>query len=354
MLAANHDLELRNIMTIRDSVHNNGRRNGQSVDIPTRTWRILGASFFLLGLVNNVLYVIILSAALDLVSSVPKGLVLFCNIAPSLAAKIGWPYLLKGQVRYTRRIIGCCTLSFTGMLVIATFDSLAARLLGICLASFSCGLGEITFLQLITRYNSLEINGHCNLRDYYPLWQLIYQTFVFLSRSSISFGLPPLPVQYLPLPAILQGIILSILTSEAALGLFDATDGAYFVALLIAIEGICGGLAYVNVYYHIGHDHVVSPRDVVMDEEREELISDRAGNLSRSLEPSAGRREINSNIHTDSTREEWVRQAREFRMGSMGFADSFGILLASLIAMPTELYLCSLQVRRGIEYCRQI
>ncbi|KAG8814216.1 battenin CLN3 protein, partial [Serendipita sp. 400] len=71
-------------MTIRDSVHNNGRRNGQSVDIPTRTWRILGASFFLLGLVNNVLYVIILSAALDLVSSVPKGLVLFCNIAPSL------------------------------------------------------------------------------------------------------------------------------------------------------------------------------------------------------------------------------------------------------------------------------
>ncbi|KAG8858207.1 battenin CLN3 protein [Serendipita sp. 411] len=510
MLAANHDLELRNIMTIRDSVHNNGRRNGQSVDIPTRTWRILGASFFLLGLVNNVLYVIILSAALDLVSSVPKGLVLFCNIAPSLAAKIGWPYLLKGQVRYTRRIIGCCTLSFTGMLVIATFDSLAARLLGICLASFSCGLGEITFLQLITRYNSLEINGHCvgyfasgtgaaglfgaglwwilrqigvrtgilicsalpfamplvwfsllpqpnsvfftedttpqystlptaeeelpesgeddirvedvdpiaplasshskvslslkekwdltqpmllkymlplfsvylfeytinqgvsptllytvptsglwsflikNLRDYYPLWQLIYQTFVFLSRSSISFGLPPLPVQYLPLPAILQGILLSIFTSEAALGLFDVTDGAYFVALLIAIEGICGGLAYVNVYYHIGHDHVVSPRDVVMDEEREELISDSTGNLSRSLEPSAGRQVIDSNIHADGTREEWVRQAREFRMGSMGFADSFGILLASLIAMPTELYLCSLQVRRGIEHCRQI
>ncbi|KAG8858799.1 hypothetical protein FRC20_011962, partial [Serendipita sp. 405] len=80
-----------------------------------------------------------------------------------------------------------------------------------------------------------------------------------------------------------------------------------------------------------------------MDEEREELISDRAGNFSRSLEPSAGRRVIDSNIHTDNTREEWVRQAREFRMGSMGFADSFGILLASLIAMPTELYLCSLQ-----------
>jgi hypothetical protein len=31
-----------------------------------------------------VLYVVILSAALDLVATVPKGVVLFCNIAPSL------------------------------------------------------------------------------------------------------------------------------------------------------------------------------------------------------------------------------------------------------------------------------
>lgn len=100
--------------------------------------RKLGASFFLFGLINNgvyverlssesdveassnltVLYVIILSAALDLVPpSTPKGIIAFCNIAPALVAKVGWPYVLKGRIRYVKRIFGCCILSSLGMLV---------------------------------------------------------------------------------------------------------------------------------------------------------------------------------------------------------------------------------------------
>ena len=45
------------------------------------------------------------------------------------------------------------------------------------------------------------------------------------------------------------------------------------------------------------------------------------------------------------------KQEREFRIGSMGFADSLGILLASLIAMPTEIGLCRTQVHRGKNLC---
>jgi len=52
--------------------------------------------------------------------------------------------------------------------------------------------------------------------------------------------------------------------------------------------------------------------------------------------------------------EQWKRQAKEFRIGSLGFADSLGILLASLIAMPTELGLCRLQVSRGKELCKRL
>lgn len=64
------------------------------------------------------LYVIILSAALDLVPpSTPKGIIAFFNIAPSFVAKVGWPYLLKGQIRYDRRLTGCCILSMIGMIV---------------------------------------------------------------------------------------------------------------------------------------------------------------------------------------------------------------------------------------------
>ncbi|KAI8974779.1 batten's disease protein Cln3 [Trametes punicea] len=445
----------------------------------------LGLSFFLFGLINNVLYVIILSAALDLVPpSTPKGIIAFCNIFPALVAKLGWPYLLKGRIRYARRLIGCTACSVCGMLVVALFESLYMRLLGICLASFSSGLGELTFLQLSTRYHPPFVAGHSvgyfasgtggaglvgaflwwelrglgvrlgvglsailpfvipvtyflilprpdrfagrafaaedgddfddapitasyaplprgeeddslpvteseatvkapfalsmedkwrlvkpmltkymlplfcvylfeytinqgisptlvypvpapdshwfmslfihSVRDYYPLWQLIYQSTVFLSRSSISLGLPPLPGRLLPLPAIVQGVILSTLAYESAVGVFGDDDDARegwsfaFVFLLIAIEGICGGLAYVNVFYRINQER----RDV----------------------PGAGA----------GAEAERAKQEREFRIGSIGLSDSAGILMASLLAVPTEIELCRAQVARGKTICQSL
>ncbi|KAF8909645.1 CLN3 protein-domain-containing protein [Gymnopilus junonius] len=139
------------------------RPGGRSLkEIEREKWllRKLGFSFFIFGCINNVLYVIILSAALDLVPpSTPKGIIAFCNIAPALVAKVAWPYVLKGRIRYARRLIGCCLLSTLGMLVIALFDSLFMRLLGIGLASFSSGLGELSFLQLSTTYAPPSIAG---------------------------------------------------------------------------------------------------------------------------------------------------------------------------------------------------
>ncbi|KAI0752633.1 batten's disease protein Cln3 [Daedaleopsis nitida] len=437
----------------------------------------LGVSFFLFGLINNVLYVIILSAALDLVPpSTPKGIIAFCNIFPALVAKLGWPYLLKGRIRYARRLIGCTAISVCGMLVVAIFDSLSMRLLGICLASFSSGLGELTFLQLSTRYHPRSVAGHSvgyfasgtggaglvgaflwwelrglgvrlgvglssilpfvipvvyffvlprpdifspgasydddgegaplsapyirlpneaaeeedaipvtesealvttpialtledkwtlakpmlmkymlplfcvylfeytinqgiaptlvypvptsdahwlmsriihSIRDYYPLWQLVYQTTVFLSRSSITLGLPPLPGKLLSLPAIVQGFILTTLAVESAVGFFgDEHEGLSFAFafLLISIEGICGGLAYVNVFYRINQEKRDTPG---ADPER-------------------------------------AKQEREFKIGSIGLADSTGILMASLLAVPTEIGLCRAQVARGKTFCQSL
>jgi battenin len=84
----------------------------------------------------------------------------------------------------------------------------------------------------------------------------------------------------------------------------------------------------VNVYYHVGHEEIIVPS-------------------------------IEEGSHTplqgpDIAVEQWQRQAKEFRIGSLGFADSFGILLASLIAMPTELGLCQLQVLRGKDLCKRL
>jgi len=48
---------------------------------------------------------------------------------------------------------------------------------------------------------------------------------------------------------------------------------------------------------------------------------------------------------------ERVKQEKEFKIGSIGFADSLGILLASILAMPTEVELCRAQIHRGKSLC---
>ncbi|KAI0353972.1 batten's disease protein Cln3 [Trametes cingulata] len=474
-LASEEDeLEAATLLSGEDAVDTTATKDSEARKLMLR----LGLSFFLFGLINNVLYVIILSAALDLVPpSTPKGIIAFCNIFPALVAKLGWPYLLKGRIRYARRLVGCTAISVTGMIVVALFDSLYMRLLGICLASFSSGLGELTFLQLSTRYHPPSVAGHSvgyfasgtggaglvgaflwwelrnlgvrvgvglssilpfvipltyflilprperfigrafpipedddmdsaamttsyaplprgededdvpvtepeaavkapvalsmedkwrlakpmltkymlplfcvylfeytinqgisptlvypvptpdthwfmsllihSIRDYYPLWQLVYQSTVFLSRSSISLGIPPLPGRLLSMPAIVQGVILSTLAYESAVGIFgDANEGwsFAFVFLLIAVEGICGGLAYVNVFYRINQEKHDTPG---VDPER-------------------------------------AKQEREFKIGSIGLADSAGILMASLLAVPTEIELCRAQVARGKVFCQSL
>jgi len=155
-----------------------------------------------------------------------------------------------------------------------------------------------------------------SIRDYYPLWQLVYQSTVFVSRSSISLGIPPLPARLLSLPAITQFLILVTLIYESAVGIFSEDHSAssiIFVFLLISIEGICGGLAYVNVFYRINQER--PDPSTVLDTER-------------------------------------ARQELEFKIGSLGFSDSSGILLAAVLAVPTELELCRAQVARMKMLCK--
>ena len=60
----------------------------------------------------------------------------------------------------------------------------------------------------------------------------------------------------------------------------------------------------------------------------------------------------NSDTDTDTdTDAERTLQSRAFQIGSIGFADSTGILLASIIAVPVEVGLCRMQVRRGKGVC---
>ncbi|KAK6535554.1 battenin CLN3 protein [Orbilia ellipsospora] len=115
------------------------------------------AAFWLFGLINNVLYVIILSAALDLVGpDVPKGVVLLFDVMPSFLTKLFAPYFIH-LISYRVRILIFFLLSTCGMLVVAFGDSIAWRLFGIAIASLSSGGGELTFVSMTHFYDHFSL-----------------------------------------------------------------------------------------------------------------------------------------------------------------------------------------------------
>lgn len=109
------------------------------------------------------LYVIILSSALDLVGpSVPKGIVLLADVIPSFVTKLCAPYFIH-KIPYNIRILIFCALSACGMLVIALTPQLqdaktiTIKMCGVMLASLSSGGGELSFLGLTHYYGHFAL-----------------------------------------------------------------------------------------------------------------------------------------------------------------------------------------------------
>ncbi|CUS21098.1 LAQU0S02e05820g1_1 [Lachancea quebecensis] len=114
--------------------------------------------FWIFGLVNNVLFVVILSAAADIVGpNLPKSLILLVDILPSFAVKLSAPFFIH-KVPHRRRIMLLILLSCVGMILVSG-RKLSVCIGGIILASLSSGLGEITFLQLTHYHQQPSLNG---------------------------------------------------------------------------------------------------------------------------------------------------------------------------------------------------
>lgn len=114
-------------------------------------------------MINNVIYVIILSAALDLVGpSIPKGVVLLADVIPSFGTKLVAPYFIH-VVPYSTRIVIFVFLSAVGMLLVALSPSytdgatISTKIAGIILASFSSGGGELSFLGMTHFYGPFSL-----------------------------------------------------------------------------------------------------------------------------------------------------------------------------------------------------
>ncbi len=117
-------------------------------------WRLLGA-WALLGLCNNVGYVIMLSSAEDILAG-RAGEVLAADIVPTLFAKSLAPWVAP-YIPYRIRFAVCGGLSVVSYLLVALGTNTATRLTGVCFASLGSGWGETTALSYSGRFDAVAV-----------------------------------------------------------------------------------------------------------------------------------------------------------------------------------------------------
>uniref|UniRef100_A0A8D0HGG0 Battenin n=1 Tax=Sphenodon punctatus TaxID=8508 RepID=A0A8D0HGG0_SPHPU len=152
-------------------------------DLATK-WRN-NVGFWLLGLCNNFAYVVMLSAAHDILghqgapsangtqpeplgngtnhssydcNPMSTGAVLLADILPTLLIKFSAPFCIH-WAPYGLRVGICITSAWGSFLLVALSSSPTQSIMGVVLASVSSGLGEITFLALTSFYPSTVVTA---------------------------------------------------------------------------------------------------------------------------------------------------------------------------------------------------
>ncbi|XP_056870155.1 battenin [Takifugu flavidus] len=155
------------------------------------TWWRNWLGFWFLGLCNNFGYVVMLSAAHDILRKQESGnstltasatlavdfqvrnnsnasrydcnpvstaAVLLADILPSLSVKLAAPFVIHA-VPYGFRVMICVVMTATSFLLVAFSSAVWMSILGVIFASFSSGLGELSFLALSTFFSRDVLGG---------------------------------------------------------------------------------------------------------------------------------------------------------------------------------------------------
>ncbi|KAK9918138.1 hypothetical protein WJX75_001533 [Coccomyxa subellipsoidea] len=110
------------------------------------------AAFWLLGLINNSAYVIMIAGAND-ISDGSVGLVYFCAIFPTLLVKLTGPYWFH-YTSYTARMWLIAILMGCAYTTVAFSSRRSLQLLGVVFSALQGGLGEASCLAMCTFFDS--------------------------------------------------------------------------------------------------------------------------------------------------------------------------------------------------------
>ncbi|AWP18366.1 putative battenin [Scophthalmus maximus] len=152
-----------------------------------RNW----TGFWLLGLCNNFAYVVMLSAAHDILKKQESGnataststtlavdfqagnssnssrydcnpvstaAVLLADILPTLVIKLSAPFVIH-KLPYGFRVLFCVIMATTSFLLVSFSSAVWISILGVIFASFSAGLGELSFLSLTVFFTRDVLGG---------------------------------------------------------------------------------------------------------------------------------------------------------------------------------------------------
>ncbi|VDO66999.1 unnamed protein product [Haemonchus placei] len=132
------------------------------------------------GLCNNYGYVIMLSAAEDIMdiqkgenitkttsdcedritsrhcTTISTGAVLLADNLPTLFVKLTFPFFMH-RIPFVFRHVLICLLQATSYFVVAFSQNIPMSLAGVCFASLGSGIGEISYLALASHYPALAI-----------------------------------------------------------------------------------------------------------------------------------------------------------------------------------------------------
>ena len=185
-------------------------------------------------------------------------------------------------------------MTFDAMLTDASDSMLPLLLVYVAEYSINQGVAPTLLFPLHDKQASTPFNSY---RAFYPTYNAIYQSGVFVSRSSTPF----IRIHNLYAPSLLQVGNLALLMSQA---LYFWIPNVWIIFAIVFWEGLLGGAVYVNTFAEI----------------------------------------------TDSVR----REDREFSLSATTVSDSAGVCIAGFIGMALEVGLCSWQVSHGRDWCRQL
>lgn len=372
------------------------------------------SKFVILGLVNNSLYVIILSLAMDLTSkNTPKSLILLLNILPALILKFFAPILIHNRISHNKRVTCLIIANFVAMWLIA-FKRIY---IGIILASLMSGLGELTFLQIASsRFGENGINGWSVGTGFAgicgSLFVLILTSFLRFSVTTCLIGSSLIPLGFLLYWKLPQNEYQQIDLTQSSM-----ESDAYFDDEEIDKPGLVKELLYpfmlplMLVYFaeyliNQGITPVLlfplKDHSILFRKYRDQyvlygtmyqlgvLISRSSGNYMRiknvwflsilqvvnlfmlliealyfPIESVyfivicsfyegllGGSSYVNVFLNVNEIYSTSSSQKREFCMGVVTISDSLGILFAALTGLVLEPSLCRHQVANGRDYCR--